>query len=584
MRRKKKTERIAELLPLILLAAVLPFVVHLKIVETGLADYPWFPDLTSQGDFFAWWRTRMLMILAGWMLVNLGIRIVVRKKYPKGWKSWIWLGIYLVLAFVSAAVSDNRSFAVNGMIENYEGIWTLVSYGIAAFYAGQVLENGEDVRTVFWALAFGAAIQGILGIGQILGYDFWNSSAGQALLTAGTGLEGQTLSYQFAESKVNPVYMSFYNPNYAVVYILLMLPILFCLAADAKEKWKKGICAGIGALLLICLVGTGSKAAIVTIPVMLIAGVLLCVKGKKSWMIAGASGVLLLTAGAGYLWKNPVSRLTYSLQDIQVEEDAIELTLPDGKIRVNAEAQGKDAALIIAREEDGTKIALIAQEEENCYRLDRDGTKNLVWEAYQQQGLIYLILHYKEEPFYFVKDAAHGFTYVTIYGKADTIETADACGMEGYERLFGERMYIWSRCVGLLKNNLLLGSGPDTFALVFPQNDYLAKVNTNRKVYEEILTKPHSLYLQMGVQTGVLSLAVTLVFWLAYLWNSWRIYRNRKMDAFEAKAGCAAAIAVLGYLILGLANDSMSVTAPFFWCLLGVGMALNRMNQMAEKN
>ena len=33
----------------------------------------------------------------------------------------------------------------------------------------------------------------------------------------------------------------------------------------------------------------------------------------------------------------------------------------------------------------------------------------------------------------------------------------------------------------------------------------------------------------------------------------------------------AILISVLGYLFAGMFNDSMVVTAPVFWCLLGLG-------------
>ena len=37
----------------------------------------------------------------------------------------------------------------------------------------------------------------------------------------------------------------------------------------------------------------------------------------------------------------------------------------------------------------------------------------------------------------------------------------------------------------------------------------------------------------------------------------------------------ALAFSVAGYLIMGLVNDSMTVMAPIFWVLLGVGSAWN---------
>ncbi len=73
---KKQTEKWIELLPLILILAVLPMVVHLKIVSIGLENYPWFPDESSRGDFFAYWRTRIFQLSALWMLVVLIDRTV----------------------------------------------------------------------------------------------------------------------------------------------------------------------------------------------------------------------------------------------------------------------------------------------------------------------------------------------------------------------------------------------------------------------------------------------------------------------------------------------------------------------------
>ena len=125
---------------------------------------------------------------------------------------------------------------------------------------------------------------------------------------------------------------------------------------------------------------------------------------------------------------------------------------------------------------------------------------------------------------------------------------------------------------GLLKNHSFLGCGPDTFALEFPQNDQLGRINTNRSLYEEILTKPHSLYLQTAFQTGVVSLLCILGFWLCYFI---RVFVLSKQKDVGYSMKFALAFSVAGYLIMGLVNDSMIVTAPIFWVLLGVGSAWN---------
>ena len=51
--------------------------------------------------------------------------------------------------------------------------------------------------------------------------------------------------------------------------------------------------------------------------------------------------------------------------------------------------------------------------------------------------------------------------------------------------------------------------------------------------------------------------------------------------------GIGIMLGTFGYLVTGLANDSTVVVAPVYWCLLGVGMAVNRYNrrnsQIGEK-
>ena len=49
--------------------------------------------------------------------------------------------------------------------------------------------------------------------------------------------------------------------------------------------------------------------------------------------------------------------------------------------------------------------------------------------------------------------------------------------MDGYERLATSRGYLFSRSFPMLKDTLLIGYGPDTFVLEFPQQDYVGKMN-----------------------------------------------------------------------------------------------------------
>jgi hypothetical protein len=152
-----------------------------------------------------------------------------------------------------------------------------------------------------------------------------------------------------------------------------------------------------------------------------------------------------------------------------------------------------------------------------------------------------------------------------------------------YWRFANGRGYVWAKTLPLLKNYIFLGSGPDTFYMVYPWNDYVDQSYVIQK--ETVFNRPHSLYLQMGIQTGVLSLLAFLVFVGGYLLQSLRIYGKRRTISLNQIEILGFGIfgGVLGYLITGLVNDSMVGIAQFFWCFIGFGIGINQMVENQRK-
>lgn len=108
---------------------------------------------------------------------------------------------------------------------------------------------------------------------------------------------------------------------------------------------------------------------------------------------------------------------------------------------------------------------------------------------------------------------AAGYYYETEWGKADEMVEIPHANFHGLEYLGNGRLYIWSRILPMLKHYILKGSGPDTFAEVFPQNDYVGKM-----IYAEstgrIMERAHNDFLAHWVQTGLLSLLALLLFYV----------------------------------------------------------------------
>ena len=110
--------------------------------------------------------------------------------------------------------------------------------------------------------------------------------------------------------------------------------------------------------------------------------------------------------------------------------------------------------------------------------------------------------------------------------EAVILEHAEAWGFEGKEKLGSSRGYIWSRSLPLLKNTLFLGFGPDTFPVYFPQHDYFAKMIFLGNPYN-IVDKPHNVYLQTAINTGLISLIALLAMFGIYLLDCARLYYKR---------------------------------------------------------
>ena len=156
----------------------------------------------------------------------------------------------------------------------------------------------------------------------------------------------------------------------------------------------------------------------------------------------------------------------------------------------------------------------------------------------------------------------------------DELAAADTAGLLPDSFLNG-RGYIWNRVLPLILKHPLLGSGPDTFMLTFPQNDYVAKAALGGNFFQSLITNAHSLYLQMAVQTGIPSVIFLLLFAGIYLWDSWKLFGGRKTYTWEEKMGKALFLGVCGYLICGLTWVSSVCTTPFFWLFVGLGIAVN---------
>ena len=588
---KNKTKKMNwDLLPVILMVTVLPLVVIGQKVTVSLGKYAWFPDGDFQYDFFMYAKSIAFLILVIWMLVVLADRILLRRMPVRNWKYFIPLYIYLALVVASTLLSADRTLSLKGMWQQYESVWVLFGYVVAVFYCAQIIEKISDIKVLFGALAAGAALQGLLGLGQMAGKDFFSFGIGRKLLTAGLDTAAENaLRYQFAGDAQSSVYMALYNPNYAAVYIIILVPLILAMAVNAKKKICRILCAVLSILLLGCLYGTGSETGLLVGGMLIVISVVTALLLRKTSAIRRVIGILLclvLVVGAiggydmakGHVLTNALKKSaqerTYNLEAIDTGKDGVTLHYK-GKTFELVPEMTEEGQTLTGIEDGKTKMTAIWDAQQQCFRFNDTIYDAWKYDTYEEDGRQYLLMQGKKVNWIFYKDAdSDTYVYVNAYGKADDLQTAKAI-FKGYERALSGRGYIWGRTIPLLSSRLLWGSGPDTFAVVFPQSDYVMKGNTNVRMYQQLPTKAHNLYLQSALQTGVLSLLCLLVFWIRYfVLFVQNIRKGEKKELLTLR--CGVAVSVLGFLLMGMLNDSNLAVSPVFWCILGMGIAMEQ--------
>ncbi|MBO8172889.1 MAG: O-antigen ligase family protein [Bacillaceae bacterium] len=138
-------------------------------------------------------------------------------------------------------------------------------------------------------------------------------------------------------------------------------------------------------------------------------------------------------------------------------------------------------------------------------------------------------------------------------------------------RAGSSRGYIWSHAIQLIPRYFWIGSGPDTFALVFPHDDE----DYDRYLNKPIVDKAHNEYLQIAVTMGVPALTVYLLFLFVVMRRNWKSIPQFRDPDVQIYA-CGLLATVTGYLVQAFFNISVITVTPFFWIILAMtyGMAV----------
>lgn len=588
------------MLPVVLSVALVPLIMGQYENTNGLMQYAWFNGGSVDYEFFLGWKSVALSLLAFVMAGCVVRRLVKEKKKVPFAKVFLPLFGYGILVFLSACASVNKTFSFSGSFEQFESVWVLLSYVLIAYYVFVFAKSEKELQVVADAVCFCGTVVSLLGVLQALGLDLFFAEWFQKLITSDDVLRqmGGQMSSTVTE---NYAVSTLYNSNYVGVFGSFMIPFLAMMLLFEKNKWRR-IWHGVNVVLVMgVLLFSRSRAGLIAaVAALCVALVFAFHKVIKWWFLTipavNLLVVLVLLVNAyndniiferlqNIFAKDPVAVTEEVTEDGSVirKTGLTEMyTAKDGVVFTYNEEQKKIALYddgevygFYTVEDDGTEKGLIANESATEFSFEEPALADVkVLPTYVGEEFGFKIKAEGEWVFLY-NETKKKYQYVNHFKNAGDMVMADAIGFEDYQRIFSGRGYIWSRTMPLLKERIFLGSGPDTFVLEYPQNDYLMMKKNGFS--GQIMTKPHSWYLQVAVQTGVLSLLCLLVFYGWYAIQSIRLYAFRKLSSQAEAFGMAAFIGSIGFMISGISNDSMVVTSPVFWGVIGIGLTANFM-------
>lgn len=614
--------------PLIFVTAVIPLLVRINAYTSYLTDYDAFGTASIEFDFFLHVKASALIAVSSVMAVIALYRLVVEGRKIKFSKAFIPLGAYALLAVLSSLVSEYKPFPTKGVFEQFETIYVLLGYCIIAYYAFLCINSDNDLKIVLIALSAGTVLLLLLGISQGFATDFFSTAFGKRLVLGSeyyqqVKADPSKLTFEFEKGRT---YLTFYNPNYVGSYTSLLCPLFLMMVFMAEKLWQKVLFGVIDIGLIVVLLRSQSRAGFVGI----IAGILLLAVIFNSRLITNwfpTALIAIILIGTVYTVNNysnnalvnkvksafSVTDTVYNLTRIDTFDDHVEFDYKGNTLKVSGlivpekgffEVYASDASgaaipcevrvdngvtyyAILDDRFSGIKVAagqyaIMAKTTLQDYLtingLDYPAGVTAVdltakdWYQYTVWGIQTVIDGHEWD---FVQ-TDEGYRYRTCYGKVLDLtgrssETWE--WLESHGHFASGRGFIWARTIPLLKDNILLGSGADTFALEFPNDDFLSLYNAGYD--SQIVTKPHNQYLQTAVQTGVLSLVALLAFYCMYFFTSLKLYITRRRYTFCSYAGIGILCGSFGYMVVQLINDSTVAVAPLYWAFIGMGFAVN---------
>lgn len=591
--------------PIALILGIIPLIVRMAVVNLDATNVDFY-GVATQTDLFSQKKAFYLLIFSI-ILVIIGI-VFFKKIFEKKDKVinliLIASGLFILFTILSAVFSKYNQTAFWGVYDRAEGLITIICYMILFIYSIYTFKKTDNYKYLVVPIIILVIINSFLGIFQYFGHDLIKTELGKTIVIPSKyRAPNMELSLLYEAGKL---YGTLFHYNYVGSFVAICLPILLCaIAYEYDVAYKLSLMASV-LLSVWLLFGSTSRAGIIGVFMSIIFAVIIfwkiVVKKWKPLLIVLVSilvvcvGLNLVSKGALFqripslvsdtfsIFKN-TSDFDYKTQvpvkDIKNTDNGVEIVFQNDSLKITL----GDGQYIFKNSKDEV---IEFNRNKNILTTNNETFKNISFsfgklsdKSTRSDGLLLLV--YGKETFMFrlKEDNTLHLVDISTLNYID-LDNPEFIGFNGKEKLGSSRGYIWSRSLPLLKENLILGSGPDSFVYRFPQNDLIGKYYA----YDDPNTrvdKPHNLYLQIALNEGLIALIAFLAIMVIYIVDSLKLYAFKNEYDKSQIIGIGTCLGVIGYLFAGIFNDSVVSVAPVFWIVLGVGVAINYLNRKELK-
>lgn len=501
------------------------------------------------------------------------------------------IGGYFVLSCLSAVFSENQDVVLFGICTEYEGLTALFSYCILFFFGYNFIAGRQILGRFARVLLVFAAVCAVLAAFEytlipLLELPFMKYLIAPPLYREAAATIERSNDFREAV-------LMFYNANYAGMFFVLLLPMPVYGILAGKRPVVRIACAVLAAAMAAAVIMTNITTAFyVMIGEMLLLLVILLVKRalRIKPLLASIAAFAVLTvifslgtqgAFVRTLTKSATNAGTYAAGEQVYRLKTLRIS--GRTLYLGSESSGYT---VMPPYDDGEMLRILADAGTDYTVTDQSDLELAIHDAATDADLSFTVLDgilYVDAGYESTIDFAVTTDGLQLIGQNGALLRTIPTGrmadspLTRYNSLFTGRGFIWLETLPVLKECLVLGKGAGNFPFCFVQNNVIGLLNTEGN-YHFVIDKPHCMYLQIAVTSGIPALLCIVVLFAGFVILGMGVLCRAEPSAYRDDTRLMLLLCLYtglcGYMVTGIINDSSITVSPVFWLLLGTGYSL----------